>query len=740
MSYLSTPVGVYRFFRRKDGNPGYKLSKSLTLEEVLKLKDSQHLITKYREKKLPRLKEAILSFTPAGFYPEKRLQETEPEEQTGLVQIDIDGKTNEQIQDWRAYRDYLFKTYPFIAVAALSCGGGGLFLLVNTTGWSSYREHFFALAELLESKEDLNIDTSVSSPNEIRFMTLPGDYLVREDAKVFKVKKAKPVNVFDGVEISGDGKLIPVPATLVGAMRRQDIVDHISKCLHNAVPRAEVAAYLCANAAKFVAPSSHIHGDSEAIDKLTVDLYRRYSDQFGQAQYNSEKTRGRIQSSIATDLPGLPTATDLQVLELDKVPVSEVIVLVVEETLRKHRIITTPRGHYKYNGSYWAEVDRPVLGQFLVSCAISCGVDPPKATFHKFAEGLLKQIDLVSYYNPPYKRGRLNFTNGTLDLGTLKLQDHDPADYLFYSLPYSYDPAATCPKFKDYLAYVLPDKDEQETIKSYLGCCFMEVKVEKMLCLMGDGGNGKSVLLDVIAGILGEANVAHVNVDSIAANSQSADNYRLALENKIINISSESRFKNLDLSVWKQLASLEPVTVHSFHKNRYLIRNYARTIYAMNSLPANYEDITNGYFRRLLIVGFNVTVPDDKRNLNLAKEIVAEESAGVMNEVVRAIRRFQKTGELHVSKKSEVLVRDLAMDSDSVALFLDNYKLAHVPFTKFSPLLKDCYNKYQAFCETEIFTKPVGMNKFSNRIQKHGIAIRKYGKGKESKRYAETAL
>ncbi len=735
MTYLQTPVGVYRFFRRKDGNPGYKLSKSLTLEEVLQLKDSQHLITKYREKKLPRLKEAILSFTPVGYYPEKRLQETEPEEQTGLVQVDIDGKTNEQIPDWVSYRDYLFKTYPFIAVAALSCGGGGLFLLVNTTGWTHYREHFFALAELLESKEGLNIDTSVSSPNEIRFMTLPQDYLVRADAKVFKDKKEKPANAFDGIDIAGDGKLPAVPEKIVGSMRRQDIVDYISKCLHNAVPRATVAVYLSKNAKTFIDPSSHIHADVEAIEKLTVDLYKRYADQFGQGEAG-EKKKGKLHTAApSSDLPGLPTPTDLAVLDTEKVPASELQVAVVDEVLRKHKIITTPRGHFKYLAGYWQEVDRPVLGQFLAACAIQCGIDPPKATHHKFVDGLLKQIDLVSYLNPEYKRGKLNFTNGTLDLDSLTLQDHAAADYLFYCLPYAYDPAATCPKFKEYLSYVLPDKDEQQTVKSYLGCCFMEVKVEKMLCLMGDGGNGKSVLLDIISGILGEANVSHVNLDNIASYSQNADNYRLALENKIINISSESRFKGIDLSVWKQLASLEPVTAHSFHRNRYLIKNYARTIYAMNSLPANYEDITNGYFRRLLIVGFNVTIPEEKRNLSLAKEIVREESAGVMNEVVRAIRRFKEEGSVHVSKKAEQLVTRLTLESDSVALWLEHYGIVPAPYGKGSPTLKDSYNLYQNFCEEEIFTAPLGLLKFSQRIEKHGIAIRKHGKGKDSKRY-----
>lgn len=294
MTYLNTRVGVYSSVKsKKTGNQVYVLSKKVntTLGELLTSGNSQHLIRAYRATKQKHVKDQIVSYTPAGYWPDKRHKTVRPATETGLVQIDIDGKSNPHITDWLAYRQYLFTRYPFIAVCALSCGGAGLYLLCNSTGYDHYEGHFFAIAELLHNSEELNIDTSVSSPNEIRYLSLPEDALIRSDAAMFTEIREKPKNEFDAIFIQGDGKLVEIPEELRGHMQRKHVVDFITRNLHNGVTIDQVQGYLSLHARDYMSPNSHMYGDAQAYCTLAEDLYRRYNEQFNQAAEVGQKAK-----------------------------------------------------------------------------------------------------------------------------------------------------------------------------------------------------------------------------------------------------------------------------------------------------------------------------------------------------------------------------------------------------------------------------------------------------------------
>lgn len=294
MTYLDIRVGVYSSVKsKKTGNQVYVLDKKLniTLGALLSSGNSQHLIRAYRSTRQKHVKDQIASYTPAGHWPDKRHKATRPATETGLVQIDIDGKSNPHITDWLAYRQYLFTKFPFIAVCAISCGGAGIYLLCNSSGYDHYEGHFFAIADLLHNSEELNIDTSVSSPNEIRYLSLPEDCLVRSDAAMFTDIREKPRNEFDAIFIQGDGQLVEIPEELRGHMQRKHVVDFITRNLHNGVPIEQIQAYLTLHARDYMSPSSHMYGDAAAYATLAEDLYRRYADQFNQAAEVGQKAR-----------------------------------------------------------------------------------------------------------------------------------------------------------------------------------------------------------------------------------------------------------------------------------------------------------------------------------------------------------------------------------------------------------------------------------------------------------------
>jgi hypothetical protein len=99
----------------------------------------------------------------------------------------------------------------------------------------------------------------------------------------------------------------------------------------------------------------------------------------------------------------------------------------------------------------------------------------------------------------------LNCTNCTVDLRTMTLHAHDPADLLTKMTGAAYDPGATGPGWAKFLARVQPD----EAMHSYLARLTghaLEGRVTAHLLpiFAGSGANGKSTYVNAVTAALGD--------------------------------------------------------------------------------------------------------------------------------------------------------------------------------------------------------------------------------------------
>lgn len=99
----------------------------------------------------------------------------------------------------------------------------------------------------------------------------------------------------------------------------------------------------------------------------------------------------------------------------------------------------------------------------------------------------------------------LNVANGTIDLRSGKLQQHDKADLITHCIPIAYDPKAEAPLFKQALDQITGGNQPlAEFLQRWFGYCANGVTSEQKFAVHhGDGANGKSLLLDTIGGVLG---------------------------------------------------------------------------------------------------------------------------------------------------------------------------------------------------------------------------------------------
>lgn len=391
---------------------------------------------------------------------------------------------------------------------------------------------------------------------------------------------------------------------------------------------------------------------------------------------------------------------------------------------------------YSYNGEYWQIIDREELKIFLADCAEKLSVDDITADYHKFKDELYKQFLAVAHLPKPEKTNKeilINFQNktGVITKDGIKLREFSRADFLTYQLSFPYDEAATFTKWQEFLDEVLPEKDKdgnvidagksrQKVLAEYIAYIFTTLKLEKTLILFGTGANGKSVFFEVIYALLGAENISNYSLESL-----SDQYYRAMLANKLLNYSSEIS-NRLQAEKFKQLTSGEPIEARLPYGQPMTLTNYAKLAFNTNELPKDVEH-TEAFFRRFLIIPFDVTIPEEKRNPNLANEIIEAELSGVFNWILEGLNRLLQQNNFTKCDAAQKAVETYRIESDSVAMFIDEYGYQK-SIEKFESL-KDLYPSYKNFCVDNGF-RPVHSRNLAKRLEALGFDTDKKSFGK----------
>lgn len=380
---------------------------------------------------------------------------------------------------------------------------------------------------------------------------------------------------------------------------------------------------------------------------------------------------------------------------------------------------------YLYNGQYWNFLEKDEIMKFLSDSAEQMGTDKYDAKHYSFVKKLYEQFLFSSNFQKPkiqIDKVLINLKNGTfeIDWSGFKLREFNAVDFLTYQLNFNYSPKAECPKFYKYLNRVLPDLECQYILAEYLAYVFTKhLKLEKCLLLYGSGANGKSVFFEIVNALLGEENVSNYSLESL-----SSDYYRSNLANKLINYGSEIK-GNITADTFKQLASGEPIEARLPYGQPFTLKHYAKLMFNCNELPKDVEH-NEAYFRRFLIIPFNVTIPKNERNPNLANEIIKEELAGVFNWVMEGLARLLENNKFSQSVKVSAMIDKYKNESDNVKLFLDTEKYISSA-TNYKPL-KDFYFEYRMFCSDGGYS-PLNRTNFKRRLEslKFSITRKKVG-------------
>ncbi len=383
---------------------------------------------------------------------------------------------------------------------------------------------------------------------------------------------------------------------------------------------------------------------------------------------------------------------------------------------------------YLFNGSYWKQLDEESVKKFLSLAAEKMGIDKSEAHYFNFKDLLMLQFitssNISTFENT--QSISINLENGTMDINLLghNLRAARASDFLKYQLPFKFESKAQAPLFQAFLDQVLPDKSKQMIVAEFFGYLFIKssvLKLEKILLFYGEGANGKSVIFEIINAMLGRDNVSNYSLSQLTDNTGM---YRAKIEYKLLNYSSEINGK-VGADIFKQLVSGEPVDARSLYRDPIIINNYAKLVFNCNSLPDAFEQ-NHAFFRRFLIIKFDITISEEKQDKQLSKKIIDSELPGVFNWVLDGLRRLNKNKKLTFSRSVSEQIIHYKDEADSLFQFLEDESLSKSVANCMA--VKDLYLSYREYCNS------VGFNAipkllFSKQLRKKGFDITRKTQG-----------
>lgn len=260
----------------------------------------------------------------------------------------------------------------------------------------------------------------------------------------------------------------------------------------------------------------------------------------------------------------------------------------------------------------------------------------------------------------------LNCANGTLDLRTGELREHDPRDLITKVAGCVYEPGATSDAFARFIAEVLPDEEVRAFVKRMLGQSLAGVVREHVLPIFtGKGKNGKSTLIETVRAVLGDYAI-EAEPDLLLARDRAHPTGLADLMGRRLVTSQETdEGRKLAAATVKRLTGGDRIRARRMREDFFEFTPSHTVVMITNHKPRVPGD-DDALWRRIRIVPFDVVV--DKPDPTLPERL-REELPGVLAWLVDGYREYVEHG-LTAPEGVTRVTEDYRNASDSIGRFL----------------------------------------------------------------------
>ena len=234
--------------------------------------------------------------------------------------------------------------------------------------------------------------------------------------------------------------------------------------------------------------------------------------------------------------------------------------------------------------------------------------------------------------------------------------------------------------------------------------------------LNGDGRNGKSTLLNIIAHLLGDYNKATSSNTFLMMKHESIRNDLAALKGaRFVTATEVGQTKMLNEQLVKQITGGDILSVRFLYGEYFEYLPQFKVFIATNYLP-DIQGIDNGIWSRIRIIPFNVKIPQEKIDPQLLTKLKAELS-GILNWALDGYEAWKKQG-LNEPKVIKSSIEQYKNDSNQTLRYIDACLTKSQHTYEAAGLI---YNDYKQWCEYS-GEAPYSQKVFGTQLTKLGYA------------------
>jgi len=316
----------------------------------------------------------------------------------------------------------------------------------------------------------------------------------------------------------------------------------------------------------------------------------------------------------------------------------------------------------------------------------------------------------------PTPMSLLSLQNGILNIESGELLQATPSYFSLSACPYAYDPTVSEPtQWLAFLQSLWPDDPEAITsLQEWFGYLLsQDTSRHKILFLIGPKRSGKGTICRILEQMIGERNVAHPTLSSLA------ENFTLSsLLEKSVAIISDARLDqrhNVDV-IAERLLSIsgeDALTVDRKYRDAITVRFTTRIVIASNEIPRLADSSAALAYRFHIITISQSFYGREDRELP-AK--LARELPGILNWSLAGLRRLRSQRGFTVQPSGMEVHQRITEYLSPISAFVEECCVIQHDA---EVLLNALYEAWRSWCYIQGYDQPGSLPSFSRRLHSY---------------------
>lgn len=351
----------------------------------------------------------------------------------------------------------------------------------------------------------------------------------------------------------------------------------------------------------------------------------------------------------------------------------------------------------------------------------------------------------------------LGFTNGVYNIENWKLRDGMPSDYITSTTHYDFLQFSDDEKYVKMVLDYFSSFQPNENIKNFLidihaNCLFEGNDKQKFYIGLGPGGNGKSLMSELMSYVFGDYyNTIDTTLLTQKNKSTSlASPETLSLKNKRITYMNETdKDDRLQLGKMKQFTGNDDIVARNLYSNSIIRFKNLSTIFMLTNKEPWIESDDDGTWRRIMVIPFKnkfVNELPDKKQIEEAKKFGIHYSLidndikdkikdirfiqATMWILINRYRKIKKDGNIIIPEEIKNATNDYRRNSNFNAMFIEDNCIKIPEEKEFYKNILDRYNKFIKDNKFKASAKDLEeylkVNGYEPKTIKEGRTIKKY--------------